>query len=194
MRKNLVFAVIISFFIFGCDKIESIEKKTNTLDADLQDIKTKILIIEKDIDMLRAYTAENSAEIYRLASESTLVNIGGDGFSIINSNIGKITVSCNNIIEYGSGSKAKLTFGNTTNAVLTGISIRLEYGKKYTQGNDYAEWRKNILIKNIRITDNFNPGMWNDVLVSLPECKPSELTHLNISLACDGIELKKSRN
>lgn len=189
-----VLILLIILLNTGCDKFNSIDNKTKINDAEIQILKDRMSKLENNFSKYQNDTDGSISNIYNEISENAIVSIGGDGFSIINSRLGKITVSCENITEYGSGSKVKLTFGNTTNALLNGITIKLDYGKKFVPGNDYVEWFKSVLTKQTKINEKFYPGTWANVTVSLPECKPSDLTYLSISVTIDGIQLKTGGN
>src|ERR1017187_7105635 len=53
---------------------------------------------------------------------------GSRGYSPVRTDLGAITISLDDVQPYGNGTKIKLRFGNTTDAILDGVKAKVEYG------------------------------------------------------------------
>jgi hypothetical protein len=97
---------------------------------------------------------------------------GGDGYSIIKTDLGILTVNIDDVKPYASGSRVRLKIGNLTSATITGADAKIEYGKLLDNGDpDYSNPRS----RKIKISAPLQPGHWNNVSVTLEAIQPTEL-------------------
>jgi len=160
--------------------------------AKLLAAETKITALEQKIDALekRTKSIEDAREFdVTLNSLKSIAYLtpGSDGYSVLESNLGRFTVSLANIESYANGSRVTLTFGNLTSATINNPKVTIEWGTVDDKGspNNVASHSREV-----EFTQSFQAGSWNNVPVVLESVPPAqlgfvrlrELTHKGISL------------
>ncbi|MBL0938509.1 MAG: DUF3251 domain-containing protein [Gemmatimonadaceae bacterium] len=112
---------------------------------------------------------------------------GQDGYSVVNSDLGAITVSLANVEAYASGSRVTLSFGNTTSANINGAKAKIEWGAVDTSGVPINESAKS---REVKFNETLGRGRWTAVRLVLEGVPPAELGFVRIrDLTHSGIEL-----
>lgn len=97
---------------------------------------------------------------------------GADGYSLIKTDLGPLTVMLVNIQPYASGSKVTLRFGNLTSATIDGLKGKVEWGsvdKKGVPKNSEAKSR------DIALNEALLSGSWTNATIVLEGVPPAEL-------------------
>lgn len=147
----------------------------------LRDLETKIRELETKVNNLSWNQTLNDL------GEIAFLTPGGDGYSIIKTNIGNLTVSLEDIKPYANGSRVTLTFGNTTSATINGIKAKIDWGSVGKTGAPNNDTAKS---KEITLTKSLLPGRWTKVSLVLEGVPPAELGFVRLrEVSHDGIRL-----
>ncbi|MFN8774637.1 MAG: DUF3251 domain-containing protein [bacterium] len=112
---------------------------------------------------------------------------GDSGYSLIEFNLGRMTVQMVDVTPFASGSRVALRFGNFSSAGFDGVSATLEYGPTDEKGNVVTGETR---AKEVKFSEIFRPGSWNTVSVTLDGIQPAQLGYIRITnVAHSGIRL-----
>ena len=133
-------------------------------------------------------TTHSHARLLPSLDEIAYLTPGSDGYSVVQCDLGRMTVSLKNIEPYPNGSRISLQIGNLSSANINGAQARIEWGnvdEKGTPKNEEAHSREVKFAKSLRA------GAWTTVPVVLEGIPPAALgfvrvkdvTHSGISLS-----------
>lgn len=141
--------------------------------------------LQRTVHSLQAKLATLSDEVNELQIDNMMrslegvafLSVGSDGYSTIETNLGRLTVSLENVRPYANGSKVTLVFGNTTYTTIDGVNAQLAYGSVDDKGSPLlgSERSKELAFDVIR------PGSWKRVPVSLEGVPPAKLGYVRLS-------------
>ena len=148
----------------GCDqnpseintKITDLETKIITLETELSDLKQKIVLQQ----MLNGLDKE------------AYLTLGSEGYSLIKTDLGNLTVSIVNVLPYANGSKITLQFGNLTSATIDGLKTKLEWGPVDKEGMPMNEKTKS---RDVVFNESLISGSWTNSDVVLEGIPPTDL-------------------
>jgi len=149
-------------------RVPDLERKT-------QDLTTKVESLQKDIESLKS--AKSFEELVANFGKVAYLTPGQEGYSLIESDIVKLTVNLENIQPYANGSRVTLKFGNISSATINDLKGTIEWGKVDEKGspqNDKAKSRELTFNKPLK------PGSWTNVQVVLESVPPSELGFVRV--------------
>jgi hypothetical protein len=114
---------------------------------------------------------------------------GADGYSVIRSDLGLLTVALKNIAPYANGSRVTLRFGNTTSATINGVKATLEWGSVDEKGHAINATAKS---KNVTFNEPLRTGSWTSVAVVLEGVPATNLGFVRVKdLDHTGIRLSR---
>jgi hypothetical protein len=114
---------------------------------------------------------------------------GSDGYSVIRTDLGRLTVSLQDIRPYANGSRVTLQFGNITSATINGAKTTIEWGKVDPKGSPINSEAKS---REITFTTSLRSGGWTNVSVVLEGVQPIELGFVRLrDMSHTGIRLTK---
>jgi len=104
---------------------------------------------------------------------------GATGYSMIDSDMGRIAVAIANIEPYANGSRVTLDFGNPSAARLTGVKAKIEWGSNDAKGLPLAA--TNTQSMTFTAPEPLPPGSWKQFPVDLGGVPPTQLGWVRIS-------------
>lgn len=166
-----VFAVLGSIALFtlpGCAR----QDEMTALAAQVTALETKVLLLE---------SKQYLSELER--TDVAYLTPGSEGYSVIESALGRFTVSLSNIEEYANGSRITLTFGNLTAASINSPKVTVEWGTADAKGSPNNDSQRS---RQIEFAQPFRPGSWNAMPVILEGIPPSELGFVRVKSLTNG--------
>ena len=164
--------------------VSQLEKRVSELEKELKDLK-------ESHDGLESYALQ---QISSLQHPSASFDPSSPGpYQLIDSSIGPLLVSLGKAEEYLDGYNVQLAIGNITAADLHGFKVSVKWAKRYKQEDGtYFDWYKNRNTKDFSFTGTLVSGRWNMFQIILPDTKPSEFGHLEISLETNAVSMTNS--
>lgn len=185
MVRTIFFAAAFAIIAAGCglsvspsnrDESADIRQELESLKGQLEELKSKQA--QDDIDRL-----------LKDFDQIAFLKPGDSGYSTIGYDLGVLTVELADISAYANGSKASLRFGNPLASTVTGLKIKLDWGK--TDENGIAD-KDSAKTKQLTLTDPLLSGSWTTVPVVLEGVPPTELGFVRIGeVAHTGIRLTR---
>jgi len=172
--------------------ITEIQQQVSELKAQQTRQQTQISTSAWEVRKLR-----NAIDAY---GSATFDPVASQGFQRLDTSLGTLVVSIENIEPYGDGVKVRASVGNLTSAAIAGADGTAKYGtsspaldfEKDDQAFEkYSSWAASLKTTPISISRDLNEGSWNSVLIVLPGIKASEFGHLEISLDASHLKLQK---
>lgn len=168
----LFFALLVS----GCDqssKVSTLENKVASLEKEIADLKQTI-------------------ELNQLVSgldKVAYLTPGSDGYSLVKSDLGVLTVSIANIAPYANGSKVTLQFGNLSAATIDGLTVKLEWGSVDKNGTPINE---NAKSRDVSFKESLISGSWTNSNIVLEGVPPQELGFVRLrDVGHRGVKLRR---
>jgi len=151
--------------------------------------RSQVVLLEKKIADMEAHVEELKATVERLESQKSFdeflrnmeevayLTPGAEGYSTIQTDIGRMTVSLENVQPYANGTRVTVGFGNLTSATVNGAKAKVEWGSVDDKGvpnNDSAKSRQ------VSFSQSLRAGAWTNVQVVLEGVPPTELGFVRI--------------
>jgi hypothetical protein len=99
------------------------------------------------------------------------------GYSIVESDIVRLTINLEDIKPYANGSRVTLRFGNITSATINDLRGTLDWGKMDKNRLPVIEEAKS---KDLTFNKSLRAGSWTHIQVVLDGTAPSELGFVRI--------------
>lgn len=109
-------------------------------------------------------------------------------FQMIFTSCGMFFVSLQNVEPYLNGVKIHLRIGNPMMASYNGATLKIKYGN-VCDPNFYDKWLKSIKNVEVKITDQLNPGRWNETTAVLSNIQPADFGYLELSMETENLSL-----
>jgi len=151
------------------------ETRDAALSKQLIELKTEVDGLRRDVETLRQESATTDA--MKRLEEVAYLTPGAEGYSLVTTDLGRMTVSLADVQPYANGSRVKLNFGNLTSATITGAKATLEWGSVDEKGMPQTASTRS---REIRFTESLRAGAWTYVPVVLEGVPPSELGFVRI--------------
>jgi len=177
MNRLLYLAILLStILISGCDnssKVPALESKVASLEKEIADLKQTIELNQ----MLSGF------------DKVAYLTPGSDGYSLVKSDLGVLTVSISNIAPYANGSKVTLKFGNLSAATIDGLKAKLEWGSVDKDGTPNNE---NAKSRDVSFNEPLMSGSWTNSNVVLEGVPPQELGFVRLrDVGHRGVKLRR---
>ena len=167
-KVTLALSLIVSL-LSGCR--EANEDRLKKLEEEVKAVKQKQLLDDVRLQM------EGGAYL----------TPGSDGYSVVETDLGKMTVALKDVTAYANGSRVALRFGNLTSATVDGAKTTISWGSVDEKGNPRIE---SIKSREISFSKTLRSGAWTTVSVVLEGVPPTELGFVRIaSVGHAGISL-----
>lgn len=170
--------ILVCFFIIltGCDqssRVTALEAKVTTLETELTNLKQKIEFQE----MVNGW------------DKVAYLTPGAEGYSLIKSDLGNLTVSIVNVRPYANGSKITLQFGNLTAATIDGLKTKLEWGPVDKEGTPKNAEAKS---RDVVFNEPLISGSWTNSDVVLEGIPPTDLGFVRLrDVGHRGVKLRR---
>jgi outer membrane murein-binding lipoprotein Lpp len=175
----LMSVVLVAVILIGCN---TNERAIAVLQTQVHGLSTRLdsLLIEHESlkSELQSIKSEQSLnEFLRGLDEVAYLTPGEEGYSVVKSDIGPITVSLKDVKPYANGSRITLQFGNILNATITGVKAKLEWGSVDAKGIPKNETQKS---REITFRKSLSSGSWTKISVVLERVPPSDLGFVRV--------------
>lgn len=112
---------------------------------------------------------------------------GESGYSVVQSDLGVITVSLKDIQPYANGSKITLRLGNTTSATINGAQATLDWGSADSAGLPAGAEKS----REVTFAESLPAGAWTDCKIVLEGVPPVQLGYVRVrEMKHSGIRLR----
>ena len=150
---------------------------------------TRLSTLESELALMRADIAVLRDSVHEVASDLAVHKVleswgdfallypGDDGYSLLRTDLGALTVSLEDVQPYASGSRITLQFGNLTNATIEGVKATLDWGQALKPRFPDNE---SMHSKEVSLTEALRPGRWNNVSFVLDGVPPTELGFVRV--------------
>jgi hypothetical protein len=121
-------AVFLCFVTVGCadeQQVAALQKKTDALQSEVKTLKESLSRLSDD---------QSVDKFVRDAKSIAYLTPGETGYSVIESDLGRLTVALDNVQPYANGTRITLRFGNLTSATINGAKATL----------DWAAWMRKV--------------------------------------------------
>lgn len=177
MNRLMYLSVLIGvLLVTGCDqgaKVAALENKVASLENELADLKQTI----------------EFNQIVNGLDKVAYLTPGSDGYNLVHSDLGVLTVSIDNIVPYANGSKITLQFGNLSAATIDGLKAKLEWGS--VDKNGMAD-NKNAKSRDVSFKESLISGGWTSSDVVLEGVPPQELGFVRLKdVSHSGVRLRR---
>jgi len=167
MKSAGLYGVVFVLSILGgCNE----DARVSTLEARVKSLEGKNATLGSEIETLKS-----RASIDKLLMDINgiaYLTPGSDGYAVVKSDLGSLTVSLKNVQPYANGSKVTLQFGNLTSATIEGLKATLEWGPINSQGFPDEQQSKS---KDVAFSQSLQSGGWTNTDVVLEAIPPAQL-------------------
>lgn len=181
-RLPLVVLVVLASLSSSCadpKQVSALDKRASELEADVQTLKASV----KQLEQQKSFD-----ELFKDLNAVAYLTPGTEGYSVIETDLGRVTVMLVNVQPYANGSRVTLRFGNLLNATINGAKAKLEWGSVDSKGSPQNESARS---RDVSFTESLRAGGWTNVPVVLEGVPATELgfvrvrdlSHTGISLA-----------
>lgn len=175
-RLPYVTAVFLALLLSGCDqssKVSSLERKLESLEKEISELKQMI----------------EFEQIVSGLDKMAYLTPGSEGYSLVKSDLGVLTVSIVNIVPYANGSKVTLQFGNLSAATIDGLKAKLEWGGVDKNGRPNNESSKS---RDVSFKESLTSGGWTSSNIVLEGIPPHELGFIKLrEVGHRGVKLRR---
>lgn len=177
-RSHIVVTVLLSALLSACGQ----DARIQTLEAKVKELDTKTMALEAEVQNM------SLKDLFKEVEGVAYLTPGTDGYALVKSDLGVLTVSLDNIQPYASGSRVTLRFGNLMAATINGLKVKLEWGSLNKKGVPVTE---SVKSREVKFSEALRSGSWTRTDVVLEGIPPTELGfvrvrevgHTGISLA-----------
>lgn len=135
---------------------------------------------------------ETKTSLNNIVTNSANFSPSSEGYTGVDTPIGKLTISLEKIEKYADGHKVFLQIGNPTSATISQSDITVKYGIAFENANDaFSDWHNNLKESKKTITKKLLPATWNDVEVTLSPSSDEETGFISVELTPKEISLNK---
>lgn len=144
---------------------------TSISQAEVQKLRVELDALKQKADIL-----EFRVNLQNVLGSSVLLEPSDEGFSVLKTQFGTVTVSMDDIKAHGNSTRIKLRFGNATSASLQDVSVKLEWGKADKNGLRETA----VGSKEFKVVNPLGPGRWTSEEFTLDRITAPELAFVNV--------------
>lgn len=171
VKKHIILFLVVVVFMSGCDKSNS----NLQLVQKINNINDKVLSLEKELRYLRENVAYINSNIDRF--QDAFIKPGDIGYVPIQTNLGILTLSLQNVVPYANGSKITLKLGNILSVTVSSFKCTIDYGTMDLTGGPLVEESRT---KEVTLSKDLKSGYWNYIDIILEEMVPEKLGWIQI--------------
>ena len=158
--------------------------KVQALEAQVTSLQAQVQTLQKSFEDEKQ--RQTFATLMGNAEKIAYLTPGTDGYSVIDYDLGTLTVQLADVEPYANGSRVILRFGNTMAAVVNGLKLTVDWGVVTEQGPDNQHQHS----KEITFSEQLRSGAWTSVPVVLDGVQPAQLGFVRVhDVAHSGIVL-----
>lgn len=189
LRIN-IFTICFLFALSGCDqnsKLIDQSSKVTEINTKVTNLESKIIVLESELNDVK-----QKMELQQILSgwdKEAFLTPGSEGYSLIKSDLGNLTVSIVNVLPYANGSKITLQFGNLTSATIDGLKTKLEWGPVDKDGMPKNAATK---FRDVVFNESLASGSWTNSDVVLEGIPPTDLGFVKLqNVTHRGVRLRR---
>ena len=172
--------VFISLFVCGCNQNEQrsseLQAQTEILSNRCDSLQSQLNSLKTDLESLQEKQYSN--ELDQEKNQTAFLTPGSNGYSVIKTDIGLLTVDLEDVKPYANGSRVTLSFGNLSNATIEGVKATFQWGSVNSDGlRNYSSDKT----REITFNESFSAGAWTTVHVVLENVPPIKLGFVDVS-------------
>ncbi|WP_241065479.1 MULTISPECIES: DUF3251 domain-containing protein [Achromobacter] len=174
--------------------------------AELQSLRDAVTTQTKALSQLEASRSKLIADVQKLQGEvatlqfesaimgdvgkTAVLSVTEKGFSVAEMSVGSILISVKDVTPYANGVKVKLNIGNPTSATFPGLKLQVGWANAEPGSKNYdaSTYQK----KEISISSDIKPGMWNTEEIVLAPAKPDQVDYVSIKPSAPSVVLRSS--
>lgn len=185
MTRLTLWALLLApCLLSGCteksQEAAALQKKTDDLQSQVKALNETVDKLERDAS-LDKFIRDSEGIAY--------LTPGAEGYSVIDSDIGRFTVQLMNVQAYASGTKVTLRFGNLTSATIDGAKVTIEWGRVDEKGNPKNDEARS---REVTFNEALRAGAWTEVPVVLDGVPAQEFGFVRLrDMSHRGIRLLK---
>lgn len=174
MLKKSTALILMALLISGCNDNKELLSRIKTLEDNYESLKSTVELNELIIQISNNNVA--------------FLKPGDSGYSVVNFDLGKLTIAIDNATQYAGGVLVTFKIGNTLSSTITELSADFEYG----QLNEKKMPTENIMRKKVKFKDELKGGSWNRTTVVLEGIELKDLGYIRVkNLSHSGIKLTR---
>ncbi len=180
MRKILLLVAVLTPAISACSRDADEARELAVLRARLDSLQLVVKKIEFDAKY---------ADFFSKVDGIAYLTPGSSGYSLIQSDLGKLAVSLEDVRPYANGTRIVLSIGNLTSATINGAKASIEWGSVDSAGSPRNEAAKS---RDATFAEHLPAGAWTQVPLVLDGVLPAEFGFVRIKdVTHTGIGLRK---
>jgi len=164
MNRIIIVFPVIAILMGACTS----DNKIANLEKEIASLKGKVDSLEQ---------ARSWDDIIKDIDSIAYLTPGLEGYSIVQTDLGRMTVSLEDVQAYANGSRIKLRIGNLTSATVNGANATIEWGSVNDKGTPIYESTK---AREVTFTQSLRPGAWTTISVVLTGVPPVQLGFVRI--------------
>ncbi len=151
------------------------DSNTKKLEIQLRDLKSEVAFNRAKLDSLEMFA--NYLGYLNGNNKSAYLTPGSDGYSIVETELGKVLVRLDFIKQYANGSVVLIWFGNISSVAIVEAVAELEWGKTDFNGNVVDGANRTM---EFRVSDYMKPATWTKIPFILEGIPPTELGFVRV--------------
>lgn len=151
-------------------------------------LETKVAGLEREAISLEQRLIR--LEMARSQYDEVTIDPSTKSFQRLDSTVGVLLVSCQDVQPYANGFKVHLSIGNVTMATLHGFKLKVSWGPAYTD-TTVTDWTTARHSGEFDFTDDLLPGKWNKVAFALTPAQPRDLDYVSVGMESNTVSLWK---
>jgi prefoldin subunit 5 len=180
--------------------IDNLEKRLNDLQSNYDGIKSHCNKLQRDLSALQIQHEKDMNELlwnnssleYMINKDKSITcNATSKGFQRLDTDLGAFLISVDGVTPYLNGYKLNLRIGNPSMCKFGGFTLKVKWGEDFTSKGKltYQDWKKSLISKDEKFTEDLECGRWNKVDLVLAPAKPEQLEHIEIEMEVDRVLL-----
>lgn len=171
----------------GCDiaagtaelkrEIDEQAKTIAQMDVQIKDLKSQLEKLADTESQNEIDGRLRDVKLFLSVMDAATLKPGNEGYATINFDLGKITVSIEDIKPYANGSKISLRFGNLQSTTIGGLKGSIAWGAVDKDGQPIMDEKKE---KEFSFVKDVQPGSWAYLSVMLDGTPPQDLGFIKV--------------
>lgn len=158
--------------------LNRIEDARSKLTSDVEKLQSEVLNLQIENALMSG------------AGETATLSVTEKGYSVAEMDIGSVLLSVKDVAPYANGVKVKLNIGNPTSATFPGLKLNVVWANAAPGTKNYDPNTRQT--KEITISGEIKPGMWNTEEIVLAPAKPDQIDYVTIKPSAPRVILRTS--
>lgn len=179
MKRRIGSRIVAALLLAGCQQQSAqapAVPKSSQVTEEVAAMRAELDSLKRHVDGLRE---DQRFQVFRdRIREVALLKPGAAGYSIVQTDLGALLVSLEDVRAYANGTRVTLEIGNATSASISGLSARVDWAPADKDGGfDNAAASG----KNVNFVAAARPGAWTRYEVVLDGMPPEKLAFIRLS-------------